>query len=82
MRYYWPDPQIGAAQERLMANLGRTGIPLPLLSAHLPDQYVRVRAGSLATDPASLVVDKVRDVLRLYAAACEPRADRPVRRTP
>jgi len=82
VRYYWPDPQICAAQERLMANLGRTGIPLPLLSAHLPDQYVRVRAGSLAPDPASLVVDKVRDVLRLYAAACAPRADRPVRRTP
>jgi hypothetical protein len=55
-----------------MANLRASGIPLPMLSAHLPEQYARVRAGALAADPAALAVDKVRDVLRAYAAACSP----------
>lgn len=70
MRYYWPHPAIQAAQERLLVNLRTTGISLPLLSAHLPSQYDRVRRGELAPDPQDLVVDRVRDVLRDYAAAC------------
>ena len=69
VRYYWPDAQIQAAVDRLVANLTRTGIALPLLSAHLPDQYTRVRAGTLTVDPVALVVDRVRDVLRGYARA-------------
>lgn len=70
MRYYWPHPTIQAAQERLLANLREVGIPLPLLSAHLPEQYARVRRGHLVADPQALVIDRVRDVLRGYAAAC------------
>ena len=75
MRYYWTHPTIQAAQHVLLANLGEAGIPLPLLSAHLPGQYDRVRRGQLAADPRSLVIDRVRDVLRDYAAACRARAD-------
>ncbi|MDQ0771953.1 D-tagatose-1,6-bisphosphate aldolase subunit GatZ/KbaZ [Streptomyces aurantiacus] len=70
MRYYWPDPEIAAAQERLFTNLSALDIPLPLLSAHLPDQYRRVRTGELAATPRDLVVDRVRDVLRDYDRAC------------
>jgi D-tagatose-1,6-bisphosphate aldolase subunit GatZ/KbaZ len=72
LRYYWPDPEVVAAQDRLMVNLRTCGIPLPMLSAHLPAQYARVRAGSLDADPAAIAVDKVRDVLRTYATACTP----------
>ncbi|MCU1474041.1 D-tagatose-bisphosphate aldolase, class II, non-catalytic subunit [Amnibacterium sp.] len=72
LRYYWPDPAIAAAEERLLTNLERTGVPLPLLSQVLPDQYRRVRRGELAADPRELVIDKVRDALRPYAAACRP----------
>ena len=72
IRYYWPEPAIVAASERLLTNLRSEGIPLPLLSAHLPDQYARVRAGELVPDPAAVAVDRVRDVLRDYAAACAP----------
>lgn len=71
MRYYWPDPEVEAAVERLMANLSRSGIPLPLISQYLPDQYTRVRDGELAATPHELAVDRVRDVLRSYAAATE-----------
>ena len=72
VRYYWPDPQISAAQSRLLANLGEVEIPLPVLSQYLPHQYDRVRHGELAMDPTALVIDRIRDVLRTYARACDP----------
>ncbi len=76
LRYYWPDPEIAAAQERLFENLTRMTIPLPLLSAFLPGQYARARRGELAIDPAAIAVDRVRDVLRDYSAACLPPSTR------
>lgn len=73
-RYYWPDPRVEAATEQLMSNLRQRSVPLPLLSAHLPVQHARVRAGRLSADPAALVVDAVQDVLRGYATACRTRS--------
>lgn len=79
VRYYWPDTRITAAQERLFANLERTGLPLPLLSQFLPSQYDRVRRGEIEATPHACVVDRVRDVLRRYARATThlgPRTER------
>lgn len=73
MRYYWPAPEISAATDTLLANLSDAGIPLPLLSAHLPQQYWRIRAGAVDPDPTAIVLDRVRDVLRGYGLACNPR---------
>jgi D-tagatose-1,6-bisphosphate aldolase subunit GatZ/KbaZ len=70
MRYYWNDHTVQASVERLMENLGRTNLPETMLSAYLPRQYERVREGALKNDAEALIVDKVRDVLRVYAAAC------------
>ena len=56
----------------LLENLTNRGIPDPLLSAFLPDQYDRVRSAALAGTPRELVVDRVRDVLRTYATAVTP----------
>jgi len=72
LRYYWPDPEVHSAQDRLLANLGALELPLPLISQHLPEQYTRIRRGELAADPQALVIDHVRDVLRAYAHACDP----------
>ena len=72
LRYYWPDPEVHSAQDRLLANLAGVELPLPLISAHLPDQYVRIRRGELSAEPHALVIDHVRDVLRAYAGACDP----------
>ena len=69
-RYYWPTPEVSAATDQLLLNLERSGIPLPLISQHLPDQYRRVRAGLLEPHPRALALDHVRDVLRDYASAC------------
>ena len=77
MRYYWTETRVATACERLLENLRATDVPMPLLSAHLPAQYARIRAGSLDTDPAAVVVDRVRDVLRGYATACAPSAAPP-----
>jgi D-tagatose-1,6-bisphosphate aldolase subunit GatZ/KbaZ len=72
IRYYWPDPEIHAAELRLRANLDAVTIPLPMLDQYLPAQYVRVRSGELAPTPTALAIDRVRDVLRDYARACSP----------
>jgi D-tagatose-1,6-bisphosphate aldolase subunit GatZ/KbaZ len=70
LRYFLPAPDIEAAIQRLLANLTRTPIPEPLISQYLPDQYARLRRGALTADPRDLLLDRVRDALRPYAAAC------------
>lgn len=74
IRYYWTDPETAAAQRRLLDNLEAVPLPLALLSAHLPLQYARIRAGQLAPRPHDILVDRVRDVLRAYDRACAPRS--------
>jgi D-tagatose-1,6-bisphosphate aldolase subunit GatZ/KbaZ len=70
IRYYWPDPWIEAAMTKLIANLSATPLPDILLSRYLPAQYRRIRDGELKRDPKALILDKIRDVLRLYSDAC------------
>jgi D-tagatose-1,6-bisphosphate aldolase subunit GatZ/KbaZ len=70
LRYYWPDPEVAAAEKLLYDNLSAVDIPLPMISQFLPEQYWRVRAGELSAAPHDLVVDKIRDALRPYASAC------------
>ena len=70
VRYYWARPQVMAAVERLVTNLSSIAIPESMLSRYLPAQYLRLREKQIAADPASLIVDHIRDTLRDYAAAC------------
>jgi D-tagatose-1,6-bisphosphate aldolase subunit GatZ/KbaZ len=70
VRYYWADVEIGAAAQKLLDNLAALKIPENLLSQFLPDQYWAVRRGHLANEPLALVQDRVRQVIRTYAAAC------------
>jgi D-tagatose-1,6-bisphosphate aldolase subunit GatZ/KbaZ len=76
LRYYWPDGQVSDAVDRLIGNLRAYPPPPSLISAHLPGQYARVRAGVLDPDPIALAVDHVRDVLRVYSTACNPEPAR------
>ncbi|MDX1301325.1 tagatose-bisphosphate aldolase subunit KbaZ [Photobacterium sp.] len=71
IRYYWPDKNINTAQSKLFENLSRSGIPLPLLSQYLPEQFHAVRNGELDATPKAFVIDKIRQVLRVYAKACK-----------
>ena len=70
MRYYWPDSVINQAQETLFRNLSRVDIPLPLLSQYMPQQFQHLREGLILSDPKSLVLDTIRQVLRAYSQAC------------
>jgi len=70
VRYYWGRPEVVAAVERLMKNLSSVTIPESMLSRYLPAQYLRLREKKIAGDPESLIIDRIRDVLRDYAAAC------------
>jgi len=70
IRYYWHRPEISAAVDRLISNLSSVSIPESMCSRYLPAQYERLRRGEIAGDAVSLIVDRVRDVLRVYAAAC------------
>jgi D-tagatose-1,6-bisphosphate aldolase subunit GatZ/KbaZ len=69
-RYYWPEAGVQKELERLLANLSRAEIPLTLLSQYLPHQYESVRAGVIPARPENLIEDRIRQVLRLYSAAC------------
>jgi D-tagatose-1,6-bisphosphate aldolase subunit GatZ/KbaZ len=72
IRYYWPDPAIDAAARKLIHNLESISIPENMLSQYLPQQYLAVREGRLPLQPRALTLDRVRDALRPYAAACRP----------
>jgi D-tagatose-1,6-bisphosphate aldolase subunit GatZ/KbaZ len=69
-RYYWPDPSVQKELKTLLANLSASTLPVTLLSQYLPEQYDAVRAGSIGGDPASLIDDRIRKVVRIYSAAC------------
>ncbi len=69
-RYYWGEPEVADAVARLFANLDTREIPLPLLSQHLPDQYLDVLQGQLGTSAQALVEHKIGRVLSQYARAC------------
>ncbi|HKX40694.1 MAG TPA: D-tagatose-bisphosphate aldolase, class II, non-catalytic subunit [Burkholderiaceae bacterium] len=70
IRYYWPDPVIVDAAQKLIENLASVDIPENVLSQYLPQQYLAVREGRLSLEPKALALDRVRDALRPYAAAC------------
>jgi len=75
-RYYWGEPEVAAAVERLFANLAARTIPLPLISQYLPEQFPAVLQGELAAQPQALLQHKVGRLLGQYARACS--ANKPV----
>jgi D-tagatose-1,6-bisphosphate aldolase subunit GatZ/KbaZ len=72
IRYYWPDPAIAAAQDKLFANLRDTVPPVALVSQYLPKAYAAYRAGRATLDPADLVIAHISATLDAYYGACNP----------
>jgi len=70
IRYYWVEPGLAAAVERLYANLEASGIPESLLGQFLPEAFAPVRDRRLAARPRDLARHRVDLVLRQYATAC------------
>ena len=69
-RYYWPQPRVAAALQRLIANLTSYPAPTSLLSQFLPVECEAVRTGKIANQPVELIRHKIVEVLRQYAYAC------------
>jgi D-tagatose-1,6-bisphosphate aldolase subunit GatZ/KbaZ len=70
IRYYWPQPAVAAALDRLLTNLDANPPPLMLLSQYLPEEYRAVREGRLRPGARELAMHHVELVLRQYASAC------------
>lgn len=58
-RYYFSDPRVIKAQEKLFKNLSREPIPMTLLHQYMPLQYAKIRDEKLKNDPRELVKDMV-----------------------
>ena len=69
-RYYWPQPNVAVALQRLIANLNSHPAPTSLLSQFLPGEYEAMRNGEVANQPVELIRHKIIEVLRQYAYAC------------
>lgn len=69
-RYYWPEPRISVAAERLLSNLTEMTIPLGVLSQYMPQQFIRVLEQRCKLSARALLIDKVEEVLRQYHYAC------------
>lgn len=74
IRYYWPDQVIGAAQEKLFANLRETPPPFSLVSQYLPTASRAFRSGLITLDPADLVIAHLFATFDDYHGACHPNA--------
>jgi D-tagatose-1,6-bisphosphate aldolase subunit GatZ/KbaZ len=69
-RYYWNEPAIQKEIDQLFENLAASPIPLTLISQYLPEEYQAIRSGRLQAVPEQMIQEHIRQVLRIYAAAC------------
>jgi D-tagatose-1,6-bisphosphate aldolase subunit GatZ/KbaZ len=70
-RYYWANPRVSAAVEKLFRNLSTMDIPLSIISQHFPRQFIEIGEGRIEGDPRSLVLARVKECVSMYARACK-----------
>lgn len=70
-RYYFSQPDVIAAEEKLFANLRTVRIPLGLLHQYMPRQFAAVVSGRLDTDPQTLAAFGVEAVAEDYEYAAQ-----------
>ena len=75
IRYYWPDPEIAGAQEKMFRNLAHNPPPGALISQYLPIAHEAVRNRLIGASPAELAMAHVWSVLDEYHAAVSPAKD-------
>ncbi len=69
VRYYWPEPEAMQATSSLVSELEERPIPETLVSQFLPRLHDRFVDGAIGRRPKQLLIEAVRDVLRMYARA-------------
>ncbi|WP_407353467.1 D-tagatose-bisphosphate aldolase, class II, non-catalytic subunit [Luteimonas sp. R10] len=74
MRYYWPDPAIEQARQRLFDNLHADPPPMSLIGQYLPHALRALRHETATNAPLSLAMAHIDVVLDDYNDACDPHA--------
>lgn len=69
IRYYWPNPSVTQAFQRLLQNLTTNPAPMNLLSQYLPQQHEAIRQGQLVYTPDNLIHHRILAVIKIYAEA-------------
>jgi len=69
IRYYWAEPEVIEAANRLIKNLESRQIPLTLISQFMPEQYKKIRKGLLSNEVLNLIKDKIAAVISDYSQA-------------
>jgi D-tagatose-1,6-bisphosphate aldolase subunit GatZ/KbaZ len=70
IRYYWPQPEIQTALERMMLNLRGRVIPISLISQLFSNQYEAIRSGEITVDADALIENHILRVIHRYDSAC------------
>lgn len=70
VRYYWNDARVVNSVHRLITNLEKRPIPLPLLSQYMKCEYERVLDGEINNDPLELIWSHIMKVMEGYLLAC------------
>ncbi len=65
-RYYMALPEVDAAITKLFENLNGVEIPLNMLRQYMPEQFIKVREGTLAPYAKDLAKDKVISLVDDY----------------
>jgi D-tagatose-1,6-bisphosphate aldolase subunit GatZ/KbaZ len=69
-RYYWPDPKVQTALEKLLKNLKKKSLPLSVLSQFAPIQYERIRRNEIKWTPDAVMINPIQTLFRNYEVAC------------
>ena len=70
IRYYWAAAKPSVALNKLLSNLMKIAVPLPLISEFLPEGYLAIRRGEIKNNPKSLIHFQIMQVLNSYSKAC------------
>jgi D-tagatose-1,6-bisphosphate aldolase subunit GatZ/KbaZ len=68
-RYYWSNPILQDALQRLLENQQHHTLPLSLISQFMPNQYEHIRQGKISNSAEELIKDKIVEVLEIYRMA-------------
>ena len=68
-RYYMPNGEVDFALNKMLDNLSKVDIPLPLISQYLHNQYTLIREGKLKNEPVELLKSKIGEYIDDYLFA-------------
>jgi D-tagatose-1,6-bisphosphate aldolase subunit GatZ/KbaZ len=72
IRYYWADPMVEHAFEKMMLKLNQNPLPATLLKQYAPDVYTMATQTGRLT-PENILLAKIQNVLDDYVQACNPQ---------